>query len=208
MARALGSIRSRGHRAGGSRDLAQLPVAGAQPGIPVFLVNARLSDRSYRSYRRFGFLFRPLFAAARRRRRAERSRRRTPARTGLPARGGACRRQPQIRRRTAGRAPAAGRAAPCSSNSACRSGRPVLVAGSTHAGEEAILAEQFSALARAVSGPVSRPGARGTSNAAGEVGRRIGTAGVRFVYRSEVTASACSRAGRSGLPAGQQHRAS
>src|SRR6185295_9085172 len=32
-------------------------------GIPIFLVNARLSDRSYRGYKRFGFLFRPLFAA-------------------------------------------------------------------------------------------------------------------------------------------------
>jgi 3-deoxy-D-manno-octulosonic-acid transferase len=31
--------------------------------IPAFLVNARLSDRSYRGYRRFGFLFRPLFAS-------------------------------------------------------------------------------------------------------------------------------------------------
>src|SRR5436309_10371229 len=31
-------------------------------GKPVFLVNARLSARSYRRYRRFGFLFRPLFA--------------------------------------------------------------------------------------------------------------------------------------------------
>ena len=31
-------------------------------GSPVFLVNARLSERSYRGYKRFGFLFRPLFA--------------------------------------------------------------------------------------------------------------------------------------------------
>ena len=30
--------------------------------IPVFLVNARLSDRSYRGYKRFGLLFRPIFA--------------------------------------------------------------------------------------------------------------------------------------------------
>jgi len=30
-------------------------------GIPYFLVNARLSDRSFRGYRRFGFLFRELF---------------------------------------------------------------------------------------------------------------------------------------------------
>jgi 3-deoxy-D-manno-octulosonic-acid transferase len=31
--------------------------------IPVFLANARLSDHSYRGYKRFGFLFRPLFAS-------------------------------------------------------------------------------------------------------------------------------------------------
>ena len=31
--------------------------------IPVFLVNARLSDRSLCGYKRFGFLFRPLFAS-------------------------------------------------------------------------------------------------------------------------------------------------
>lgn len=30
-------------------------------GIPTFLVNARLSDRSFRGYRRFGFLFRSVF---------------------------------------------------------------------------------------------------------------------------------------------------
>ena len=30
--------------------------------VPLFLVNARLSERSYRGYRRFGFLFAPLFA--------------------------------------------------------------------------------------------------------------------------------------------------
>ncbi len=32
-------------------------------GIPLLLANARLSDRSYRGYKRFGFLFRPLFAS-------------------------------------------------------------------------------------------------------------------------------------------------
>jgi len=31
--------------------------------IPVFLVNARLSEKSFRGYKRFGFLFRPLFAS-------------------------------------------------------------------------------------------------------------------------------------------------
>src|SRR5277367_4720049 len=32
-------------------------------GIPVFLANARLSDRSYPRYKKLGFLFRPLFAS-------------------------------------------------------------------------------------------------------------------------------------------------
>jgi 3-deoxy-D-manno-octulosonic-acid transferase len=32
-------------------------------GVPLFLANARLSDRSYRGYKRLGFLFRPLFAS-------------------------------------------------------------------------------------------------------------------------------------------------
>ncbi len=32
-------------------------------GIPIFLVNARLSERSYRGYKRFGFIFRPIFAS-------------------------------------------------------------------------------------------------------------------------------------------------
>ncbi len=31
--------------------------------IPVYLANARLSDRSFRGYKRFGFLFRPIFAS-------------------------------------------------------------------------------------------------------------------------------------------------
>lgn len=34
-----------------------------QQRIPLFLINARLSERSFRGYKRFGFLFRPLFAA-------------------------------------------------------------------------------------------------------------------------------------------------
>ena len=32
-------------------------------GIPTFLVNARLSERSFRGYRRWGALFRPIFAS-------------------------------------------------------------------------------------------------------------------------------------------------
>ena len=35
----------------------------AERQIPVFLVNTRLSDKSFRGYRRFGFLFRKIFAS-------------------------------------------------------------------------------------------------------------------------------------------------
>src|SRR3954468_19231565 len=35
----------------------------SEMNIPIFLVNARLSDKSYRNYKRFGFIFRPLFAS-------------------------------------------------------------------------------------------------------------------------------------------------
>jgi 3-deoxy-D-manno-octulosonic-acid transferase len=38
-------------------------LRATEMGIPIFLVNARLSERSYRGYKRFGFLFRPLFAS-------------------------------------------------------------------------------------------------------------------------------------------------
>jgi 3-deoxy-D-manno-octulosonic-acid transferase len=38
----------------------------ADVGIPVFLANARLSDRSFPRYKRFGFLFRPLFKSFKR----------------------------------------------------------------------------------------------------------------------------------------------
>jgi 3-deoxy-D-manno-octulosonic-acid transferase len=31
--------------------------------VPIFLANARLSDKSFRGYKRFGFLFKPLFAS-------------------------------------------------------------------------------------------------------------------------------------------------
>ena len=38
----------------------------ADVGIPVFLANARLSDRSFPRYKKFGFLFRPLFKSFKR----------------------------------------------------------------------------------------------------------------------------------------------
>ena len=127
-------------------------------GMPVFLVNARLSDRSYRGYKRFGFLFRPLFAAF----------------AGVGAQNEA----DAAKLRELGCRPEAIQIVGSLKFDAAKlderrlldvpallrqlgvtPGAPVLVGGSTHAGEEAILAEQFLRLADAVPGPVPGAGA-------------------------------------------------
>jgi 3-deoxy-D-manno-octulosonic-acid transferase len=154
-------------------------------GWPVFLVNARLSDRSYRGYRRFGFLFRPVFALF----------------TGVGAQNEA----DAARLRKLG----------CRSEAihivgslkfdaakldeirlldvpsllqqlAVPVGAPILVGGSTHAGEEAILAEQFLRLRSRFPDLflilVPRHFERSQ-----EVGRELQARGVKFAFRSEIT---------------------
>ena len=65
-------------------------------------------------------------------------------------------------------------------------GAPILIGGSTHAGEEAILAEQFLRLRKRFPDLflilVPRHFERGH-----EVGRELGARGVKFAYRSELT---------------------
>ena len=53
-----------GDRSGRSGDLAQFPLACARSGVPLFLVNARLSERSFRGYRRCGFCSGPVSQAS------------------------------------------------------------------------------------------------------------------------------------------------
>src|SRR6185295_15478344 len=108
---------------------------------PVFLVNARLSDRSYRRYKRFGFLFRPIFRSF----------------TGV----GAQNESDAAKLRELGCRPETIHivgnlkfdAAKLNERRlvdipgmfqqlGVKAGAPVIVAGSTHAGEESILAEQ------------------------------------------------------------------
>ena len=153
--------------------------------IPLFLVNARLSDRSYRGYKRFGFLFRPLFASL----------------SGVGAQNEA----DAGRLRELGCRPEAIQVVGSLKFDAARlderrlldvpamlrqlavpAGARVLVGGSTHAGEEAILAEQFIRLRRRFPDLflvlVPRHFERGK-----EVGQELSARGVKFVYRSEVT---------------------
>lgn len=155
-------------------------------GKPLFLINARLSNRSYPRYKRFGFLFRGLFGAF----------------TGVGAQNEA----DAAKFRELGCAPEAVRVVGNLKFDAARLGgdrklnvtglleqlgvqsnAPIFVAGSTHAGEERILAEQFKRLRARFPNLffvlVPRHNER-----ARDVGSELAEAGVKFVYRSEISA--------------------
>jgi 3-deoxy-D-manno-octulosonic-acid transferase len=154
-------------------------------GIPLFLVNARLSERSYRLYKRFGFLFRKIFATF----------------EGV----GAQNPQDAERLRELGCRPEAVRVIGSMKFDAARvgtrqllyvpgmlkqlgvpDGARVIVAGSTHAGEEALLADLFLRLRKRFHDLflvlVPRHHERGK-----EAGRELESRGVKIAYRTEIT---------------------
>jgi 3-deoxy-D-manno-octulosonic-acid transferase len=156
-------------------------------GVPLFLVNARLSERSFRGYKRFGFLFRPLFASL----------------TGVGVQSN----EDAVRVRELGCSPEAIHVVGSLKYDAARLderlpldvpsllrrlGVPpearLLVGGSTHAGEEALLAEQFLRLRSRFPDLflvlVPRHFERSK-----EVGRELKQRGVKFVYRSKIIAT-------------------
>jgi 3-deoxy-D-manno-octulosonic-acid transferase len=155
--------------------------------IPVFLVNARLSDRSYRGYRRFRFLFRPLLASfagvgAQNEEDAERLR-------TLGCRSEAVQVVGNLKFDAAKLEPQRELDVPdLLERLGVNSNSPILVAGSTHPGEEPILAEQFLRLRQShpylflVLVPRHFERCR-------EVGRELEARGIKFVYRSEVAGS-------------------
>jgi 3-deoxy-D-manno-octulosonic-acid transferase len=153
--------------------------------MPLYLVNARLSERSYRGYRRFGFVFRKLFAAF----------------AGV----GAQNETDAAKLRELGCRPeviqivgslkfdAAQLTERKSLNVAVMltqlgipRGARLILGGSTHAGEEALLAEIYLRLKKQFPDLflvlVPRHFERGR-----EVGRELESRGIKFVYRSEVT---------------------
>jgi 3-deoxy-D-manno-octulosonic-acid transferase len=162
-------------------------------GIPLFLVNARISDRSFPRYKRFGFLFRPLFATF----------------TGV-----GCQNEDDARRlREVGCRPEAIKIMGNMKFDAAKLDERrtldvpalfaqlgvapetlVLVAGSTHAGEEMILAN----LARRLRSRflnlflvlVPRHAER-----CRDVGRQLRAQGVKFVFRNEITPDSRYRPG-------------
>ena len=156
-----------------------------QKNIPLFLVNARLSERSFHGYRRFGFLFKPLFASF----------------TAV----GAQNELDAARLRQLGCRPEAIHVVGNLKFDAAKveetrrmdvpsllrqvgvpEGALVLLGGSTHSGEEIILAEQSLRLRSRFPGLflilVPRHFERSK-----EVGRELSARGIKFIYRSEIT---------------------
>src|SRR5437588_9019832 len=161
--------------------------------IPVFLVNARLSERSYRGYKRFGFFFRRLFASF----------------VGV----GVQNENDGSRLRSLGVRPEAIHVVGSLKFDAAKleerksldvpamlqqfgvsPAARVLVGGSTHAGEEIILAQLFLELRKTFPDLflilVPRHFERSK-----EVGAALSASGIKFVYRGELTADARFRAG-------------
>ncbi|MBN9690092.1 MAG: 3-deoxy-D-manno-octulosonic acid transferase [Verrucomicrobia bacterium] len=155
-------------------------------GIPYFLVNARISDRSFRGYRRAAFLFREFFAGF----------------AGLGVQNEADAERLRVLGAPAERIQVVGSLKFDGAGSGgvrldveallAQLGVPptalVLVGGSTHAGEEAILAGVAANLRKKYPDLflilVPRHHERG-----GEVGRELERMGVKFAYRSEITPS-------------------
>ncbi len=155
--------------------------------VPVFLVNARLSEKSYRRYRRFGFLWRSLFASL----------------AGVGAQSA----EDARRLIELGCRPEAVHVVGSLKFEAARvderrlldpeallrqigvpADAPVLVGGSTHAGEEAVLAEVFLRLRPRFPDLflvlVPRHFERGK-----QVGEELRRRGLRFIYRREISAA-------------------
>ncbi len=153
-------------------------------GMPVFLVNARLSERSYRGYRRFGFLFRRLFAGlagvgAQTEADAAKLRRLGCRPEAVRIVGSLKYDAAKVDERRLLDVPALLRQA------GMKSGAPVIVGGSTHAGEEALLAQQLLRL-RARFPDLFLVLVPRHFERSREVGNELEAHGVKFAYRSEL----------------------
>jgi 3-deoxy-D-manno-octulosonic-acid transferase len=153
--------------------------------IPVFLVNARLSERSYRGYKRFWFLFRRLFAGlagvgAQTEADAAKLRRLGCRPEAIRIVGSLKYDAAKLDERRRLDVPALLRQA------GVKPGAPLIVGGSTHAGEEVMLAEQFLRL-RARFPDLFLVLVPRHFERSREVGRDLEARGVKFAYRSEMT---------------------
>jgi 3-deoxy-D-manno-octulosonic-acid transferase len=161
--------------------------------IPVFLVNARLSERSFRGYRRFRALFRPLFETF----------------SGV----GCQNEQDAARLRELGTLSEAIHVVGSMKYDAARleerrvvdvprtlqqlgvpPGAKILIGGSTHAGEEGVLADVFVRL-RARFPDLFLIVAPRHFERGREVGRELEARRIKFIYRSQMSINTQSRPG-------------
>jgi 3-deoxy-D-manno-octulosonic-acid transferase len=153
-------------------------------GTPIFLVNARLSERSYRRYRRFGFLFRPLFASftavgAQNEADAARLRALGCRPEGIHVVGSLKFDTAVIHERRALDVPGMLRQLGVPAEAR------LLVGGSTHPGEDGILADQFLRLRTRFPDLFLILVPRHFERCR-EVGRELSARGVKFAFRSEI----------------------
>src|SRR5437870_3485980 len=153
-------------------------------GLPLFLVNARLSERSYRGYKRFGFLFRPLFASftavgAQNEADAARLRELGCRPEAIHIVGSLKFDAAKLDEKRILNVPALLRQLAVPENAL------LLLGGSTHPGEEGLLAEQFLRLRQKFPQLflilVPRHFERSR-----EVGRELATRGIKFAFRNEI----------------------
>jgi 3-deoxy-D-manno-octulosonic-acid transferase len=153
--------------------------------IPLFLVNARLSERSFKGYGRFSFLFQPIFNKFRAVGCQQPGDAERLIALGFPAQtvrtvGNMKFDAAQPEARPGLDVPALLRQIGVDPNA------KLLVAGSTHAGEEAILAEMLPKLRRRFPALFLVLVPRHFERAK-EAGQELAARGIPFVYRSDIT---------------------
>jgi 3-deoxy-D-manno-octulosonic-acid transferase len=152
--------------------------------IPSFLVNARLSERSYRGYRRFGFLFKSIFASfsgigAQNESDAGKLKQLGCRPEAIQVVGSLKFDAAKLEERRLLDVPT------LLAQLAVPPGAPLLVGGSTHAGEEALLAEQCQRL-RARFPDLFLILVPRHFERSKDVGRELSARGIKFAFRSEL----------------------
>ncbi len=162
-------------------------------GVPVFLINARLSDRSYRGYRRWSFLFRPLFAqlsgvGCQTEADAERLISLGCQRERVQVLGSLKFDSARLDERRVLDVPS------LLGQIGVDPSAPVLVCGSTHAGEEAVLGRIFQRLRPRFPSLLMVMVPR-HSERSKEAGHELEALGIKVVYRTEITQKTLHPAG-------------
>jgi 3-deoxy-D-manno-octulosonic-acid transferase len=166
----------------------------ARRRTPLFLVNARISQRSWRGYRRFSFLFHPLFSQFRAVGCQTAGDARRLIEIGFPSHG--VRVTGNLKFDAAKPDDRPGLDVPrLLQQIGVNQNTRLLVAGSTHPGEEAILSEVFLQLRRRFSDLFLILVPRHFERAK-EAGQELETRGLKFIYRSDIAPATRFEAGQ------------